>query len=70
MDIEHTVDDRPTITVGQLVDMLTGFDRDLPVTADDARGWYLNVTGVFLPDGEDVPSLILKTEDNFDTRQW
>jgi hypothetical protein len=69
-DFEYTIPrGQPTITVGELLAVLQKMDADLPVTSDDGEGWYVNLTGTFLPE-EGGPSLILKTGDLVDTRQW
>jgi hypothetical protein len=68
-DFDYAVPaDRPTITVGDLLDLLAGFDRSLPITAYTDAVEYVNIVGASRPD--DGPSLILETADTFDTRQW
>jgi hypothetical protein len=59
---------QPTITVGQMLDVLTIFDRDLPITAVDDNDEYVNVVGASM--STEGQSLILETVDTFDTRQW
>lgn len=59
------------LTAGEVIEHLSKFPADFPVTAltPDGGGWY-NLPGINDPRETDEPSIMFYTSDNFDTRQF
>lgn len=62
-----------TMNAGQLIDWLSKFPTDMPITVGtniDGVSEWLNISGASDPHATGEYSVILYTEDDFDTRQW
>jgi hypothetical protein len=65
----NVIDNRPTLTVGQLVAVLAGLPPDRPVIVGTDT-WYRNIDGVTIGDPAEAVAVVLETRDDFDSRQW
>lgn len=69
---------RPWLTLGELRARTAHLPEETPITAHTPDGgWWYNVElddssipKTHPPEGDDQPSIILGTRDDFDTRQW
>lgn len=68
--------DRQILTVGQLRDMIAGFDDDVHVVIDNdsmrgtSVGWYTNIGYVDLPDDDIFIAVTLYGGAECDSNQW
>jgi hypothetical protein len=74
LDMVHITPDwrsseRGILTVGQLMRWLKTLPPETQVVVGDDGGWYNNIEGVQLPDGESTSAVTFVQGEAYDTRQ-